>query len=155
MDSGGAAEVKPIQVWAKVASLFISEKVVRWLFFSVAFATLPVIANFLLAVTQGTYPSGPLLLGRGDLLIIAAGVAATGVGELQGVVDESWRRVRIVVTAAAYLIVCTASLWFASVATSLASKVPIREETIVSGSVIVFCSSVLAGASCVALAGAE
>lgn len=145
----------PERIWTQAVEDFFSEKVVRWLFFGVAFSTLPIIANFLLTVTQGINPVIPSLLGRGDLLIISAGVAATGVGELQGVTENGMKRIRIAVTAATYLIVCSASLWFASVATSIASKVPVQEDTIAVGSVILFCASVVSGASCVALAGAK
>jgi hypothetical protein len=133
--------------WAPLISL----KVIRWLLFGVAFATLPIVASYLVAVTQNVSPGMNSILGRGELLIVSAAVAATGAGELQGEAIEELRRFQVFVSAMAYLVVCISSLWFASVTTSVAGDVAINEHAIALGSIVTFVAAVIVGASCVAL----
>ena len=116
-------------------------------------AALPVMMNFFFAITQAFSPTLSSLMGQGELLIISAGVAATGAGELQGAALDRLRRVQIFLTAMAYLVVCVSSLWFASVATELAMDKPFDRTTVASGSLVIFAAAILSGGCCVAISG--
>jgi hypothetical protein len=136
-----------------VLSTIFSEKLLRWLLFGVLFATLPVMVNFFFVVTQALSPSLSSLVGQGELLIISAGVAATGAGELQGVLLGKLRRVQIFVSAMAYLVVCVSSVWFASVATEIATRKDFDHLAVADGSIAVFVAAIATGGCCVALSG--
>ncbi len=103
--------------WKGLLTPLGSDKVLRWLMFGVAFAVLPLVLNLLLAFTRDLPVHGDQVLGQGELLLVSAGVAASGAGELSGEPVRELRRLQIVLSGLAYLIVCLASLWFASTAT--------------------------------------
>lgn len=144
--SGPVAQPAPL-------SLLWSEKVLRWLLFGVSFATLPIMANFIFVITQALSPTLPSLAGQGELLIVSAGVAATGAGELQGAALAKLRRVQIFLTAMAYMVVCVSSLWFASVATDIATRRTFDHSTVAGGSLVIFATAIVTGGCCVAISG--
>jgi hypothetical protein len=94
---------------------------------------------------------GDQLLGQGELLLVSAGVAASGAGELSGEPIRQLRRLQIVLSGLAYLIVCVASLWFASTATLRVANRTVDDGVVAYGSVIVFGAAIVTGACCVAL----
>lgn len=119
--------------------------------FGVAFATLPLLLNVLLAMTRDLPMGWVQLLGQGELLLVSAGVAASGAGELSGEAVATLRRFQIFLSGSAYLIVCIASVWFAGAATLKAAGQPVNESAVAHGSLIVFVASIVTGACCVAL----
>jgi hypothetical protein len=133
------------QMWAPE----VSENVIRWFMFGVVFATLPIAANYLMAVTQSVAINWGVLLGQGELLLVSAGVTASAAGELQGAVPHVARRFRIVLSGLAYGHVFLSSLWFANIATSRVDQREIDEAAIARGSTIMFLFAVVTGASCV------
>ncbi|WP_433825755.1 hypothetical protein ACQP2E_27030 [Actinoplanes sp. CA-015351] len=128
-----------------------SEKVIRWLMFGVAFATLPLLLNLLLAVTSSREIGIGQLLGQGELLLVSAGVAASGAGELSGEAIEALRRFQIFLSGAAYILVCIASVWFASTATLKAGGQKVNETAVANGSLVLFAAAIITGMCCVGL----
>jgi len=137
--------------WKALLAPLISDKVLRWLMFGVAFATLPLVLNLLLAATRNLPVSWEQLLGQGELLLVSAGVAASGAGELSGEPVRQLRRFQIVLSGLAYIIVCLASVWFAGTATLRGADQPVNERVVAFGSLVVFLSAIVNGACCVAL----
>jgi hypothetical protein len=137
--------------WKDLISPLFSDKVLRWLMYGVAFATLPVLLNLVLAVTRNSSLSWEQLLGQGELLLVSAGVAASGAGELSGESVPVLRRFQILLQGLAYIIVCLTSVWFADTANLLASQEQVNERAVAVGSLVIFGSSVLNGGCCVAV----
>jgi hypothetical protein len=150
--AGSRAGKQPAPVgWRGLLSPLTSDKVLRWLMFGVLFATLPLVLNLLLALTRDLQVNWAHLLGQGELLLVSAGVAASGAGELSGESVRELRRFQIVLSGSAYLIVCLASVWFASTATLRVAGQKVDESVVAYGSLIVFATSIITGACCVAL----
>ncbi|WP_204298812.1 hypothetical protein [Actinoplanes campanulatus] len=137
--------------WRDLLAPLGSEKVIRWLMFGVAFATLPLLLNFLLAITSSREMGLDRLLGQGELLLVSAGVAASGAGELSGEAIAALRRFQVFLSGCAYLLVCTASVWFASTATLRAGGQKVNESAVANGSLVLFLAAIITGMCCVGL----
>lgn len=151
MSGHSGAGVKPSIRWKVVVAPLVSEKVLRWLMFGVAFATLPLLLNLLLAMTRDLQVGWVQLFGQGELLLVSAGVAASGAGELSGETVTALRRFQIFLSGSAYIIVCLSSVWFAGTATLRAADQKVDEVVVANGSLLVFTCAIVTGASCVAL----
>jgi hypothetical protein len=133
----------------------IFERLVRWLIFSVVLAIVPLVfAAFRLssrAQLSLLADSVSEILARGDLLLVAAILAARASGEIIGS-SSSYRLLKIVANGSAILILLFGALYFADVtAVQMAGEV-INDAMVCTTSTYVFFSSVVCGASCIALA---
>jgi hypothetical protein len=59
-------------------------RLAKWLIFSVLLALLPLALNYLHVLTRGGDPTLERLLGKGELLLIAASISAAAVGSVIG-----------------------------------------------------------------------
>jgi hypothetical protein len=113
-------------------------KVVRWSIFSVAFALLPIGVNGLSAATRNRGIAYDDLVGRGELLLVTAAIAAASAGELFGDKESRLRTTRLFLVGMSFLVVCLSSYWFADIAAGLQSNQVLDRYVIATGSSAVF-----------------
>lgn len=124
-------------------------KVGRWAIFSVAFALLPIGANGLSGLTRGRSVDFDGLVGRGELLLVTAAIAAAAAGELFGRLETRLRGTRLVLVGLSFLVVCVTSYWFADVAVGLQTGQPIDHHVVAVGSTYVFLLNLVVSACAV------
>lgn len=126
------------------------ERLIRWFLFSVVVALLPIGFNLFRIVMRGGQASVEALTGHGELLLVAAAICATALGEI--ITDTSSRRIpKLVAVGASVIILVFASLSFADIAAGQASGDKIESTRVAWSSLTVLFFAVLAGGSCIAL----
>ena len=97
----------------------MTEKLVKWFVFSVVIALLLILFNFLLLLTANAPAGLAQLVGHGELLLIAAGLAARAIGDVIGSGDV--RKIpKLIASGAAVIVLVLASFYFSHVAASYA-----------------------------------
>ena len=129
----------------------IWDKTLRWLFFSVIIAVLPILFNGLSAVTRNERIEWRELFTHGELLLAAAIISAGAGSELFGRSSAVFRRTRLIMVGMTYLIFFLASLWFASIADLIREGGKMNTDLVAWGSVLIFFASVVTGACCMVL----
>ena len=139
----------------------MSEKLIRWIIFSVLMALVPLLVDVLWIVTRGGTEALTSVLARGELLLITAALCAASVGELFGSGND--RRSRKVISGgAALLILLVSALYFVHVSEAYAhvSEAYVGKErppdvgVIRTISILLYTSAVVSSGSCVWLSGA-
>jgi len=126
----------------------VREKLLRWAFFGVVFAVLPIIFNAVSAVSRNQNISLYVLLSHGELLLVSAGISAASGGELFGSEEPTFRQTRLFLVGMSFLIVCGASLWFADIAPANRANEILNRGFVAIGQLAVFgCSTVTGGCS--------
>jgi len=128
----------------------MTQRLLHWLIFSVAMALLPIVFTALSLKTRGNAIELTLLVKHGELLIVAAALSASGVGEIL-LARSPTSLTRTVVGGAALGILGLASFYFADVSAGYRSGEQLRVDVIRDTSLWLFGFSVLTGGSCVAL----
>ncbi len=106
---------------------------------------LPILANLLGAIAVHVVPSFSVLFGRGELLILAAGLTATAIGDLAlARLAEGSKNLRTILSGWAIANLFGASVYFALVSRG-------HEGGIVMVSFVSYASAVLCGGWCVLL----
>lgn len=128
-------------------------KLVHWLVFSVIISLLPLIFNLITMIIYAWGP-GPSLLSissRGELMLVSAGIAAKGIGEL----FASGRKkliAKYVAGGGCVVVLVLSSMSFVYISTASGSGVPLDAATRISqASAIMLGFTMLASGSCVAL----
>lgn len=133
------------------------ERQLKWMLFSVVVALTPIAFNWLRLVSRvapGKEPALSDLLGRGELLLVAAGLTAGALGDLLG--GDSRQRIwKLVIGAAAVIVLSACSYYFADVSAGFAKGEAIRTDVVSRTSIWMFVSAVITGAVCVGLGGSE
>jgi len=129
----------------------MTEKLIRWFLFGVVIALLPIIFNSLRLFTHGGSLTFGQLVGRGELLLVTAGISAKAIGELIGS-STSMKIPKIIAGGVSLVILALASLYFADVAATYANNQTLDLSVISRMSLILFLTAVVSGGSCVALA---
>lgn len=132
-------------------ALQIRERLLRWAMFGVIFAILPILFNFLSAITRSQDIAVNSLIARGELLIVSVSISAAAAGELFGREEGQLRSFRLFLVGMSFIIVCVASLWFADIAGAVRAHESINESAVAIGSVIVFLSSITTAGCCIVL----
>lgn len=127
-----------------------SEKLVKWLFFSVFLALLPLAFNAFGLLFQSQDLTLDGLLQNGELLLVAASLSAAAIGELIGS-GPNRRLAKIVSGGGAVLVLCMASFFFAIVA-STTNNENADVSFVAWTSVVFFVCAIFAGGSCLSLA---
>ncbi|GIG65567.1 hypothetical protein [Phytomonospora endophytica] len=126
----------------------IRRKLIIWGIFSVGIAVLPVGFNALSLMTRGQRFGLDSLLGRGELLLIAAALAATAAGELFASTAARLHNMRLALAGFNLFLAFIACYWFGDVAAALVDQTPIQKGVVAAGSLVILCSAlVLTGAS--------
>ena len=61
----------------------MAARLVRWMIFGVVLAITPLLINVILAGTRGSMsPALQIICSRGELLLVCAGIAGAGIGEI-------------------------------------------------------------------------
>ena len=90
------------------------------------------------------------LIGRGELLLVAAGIASAAVGELFGATPER-RILKILAGGAAVIVLSVASYYFADVSAGYGSGDPILPLVVCHTSLWIFAFALISSSGCVAL----
>ncbi|MFI7511848.1 hypothetical protein ACIBSS_34110 [Micromonospora aurantiaca] len=140
---------QPIDGRITVVVSSIRQKVIKWAFFGVAVALTPLFANFLIAQSRATAISYDTLVGRGELLLVAAGMGAAGIGELFGTEVNRMPSIRMVLGGCNILLVSLASLWFADIASAHQAKEFVEVGVVAEGSTFLFLCTLGVTACCI------
>src|ERR1043165_4006800 len=97
----------------------IRRKLIIWGIFSVGIAVLPVAFNALSLLTRGQDVGLNALLGRGELLLIAAALAATAAGELFASTARRLHNMRLALAGLNLFLAFIACYWFGDVAAAV------------------------------------
>lgn len=128
----------------------MSEKIIRWVIFSVLFALLPICFHMLKIVSSGNVLSLESVFGSGELLLIGAAISAAAIGEL--VVGNAYKKkAKLTVSGACIFLLALNSLWYADVSSAATSTTTYDLNVIASGSVIMFFITLTVSGLCVAL----
>ena len=147
--TAGAAKPRLLDHWAVLAlNSFFSEKIVKWGFFSVAMALIPLVASALNQGSSGANPSINEIVGKGELLLIASALCARSCGELFGSGKAS-SRFKIAVGASSLFILVLSAMQFSHVATSLRAKASLNIDRVTSDSLTLYACAVVTGLMCV------
>ena len=119
----------------------------KWVIFGVIIALAPLGASFLNAVTDETSSAwltvGKQVLAEGELLLIAAAIAADAIGDLIGSGRDDLT-LKLLSGGACVLVVFVASLWYGHIAALVhAGKTP-QTNLVPVGSLLVLAGTVLA-----------
>ena len=124
-------------------------KLTKWLVFSVLLALLPIGYNYLRVLTRGGDPTVENLLGKGELLLVTAGISAAALGNLIGS-GKDWLRAKMFAGGGSVIMLILVTLYFTDITSTPAGQ-SLNSSVIASYSKWFFLFSVLAGAGCVAL----
>jgi hypothetical protein len=127
------------------------EKLTKWFLFGVVIALLPILFNYFQLRARATPATFDDITGRGELLLVAAGIAAAAVGDLLGT-GPALKTLKVVAGAFSVIILMTASLFFADVAAGYIAGQKIDAHVVGNTSLILLACAVAAGGGCVALA---
>lgn len=143
-------------------------KLMTWALFAVVVSVLPIAITMMVTTMHGPPdpPVGPSkfeqaisgatgyerALARGDLLLIAAALAAGGVGEIVARGTHRNPEHRVAAVGMALAIVSVSTWWFADISSSIARDEVLDLGVIAWGSMTLFCGSVLTAGSCIWLA---
>jgi len=133
---------------------FFTEKMVKWAIFSVAMALVPLAASTLSQATRGPLPSIDQLVARGELLLITAALCARSCGELFGSSDVQ-RVPKLFAGGATVVVMLLAAIYFSDIAASYRAAAVLDAKVIGNTSLVLYVSSVIAGAGCVFLSEAK
>lgn len=128
-------------------------KLLLWMIFGVFFALMPVAFNAVSILTHGGKISYDRLAGRGELLLIAAAIAAMAAGELIISPYTRMKSVKLVLVGLNMLTVCMASLWFGDVSAAIQNNTAIDQAVVSGGSTLVLVFALLSSGSSIIVAG--
>lgn len=131
--------------------LRVGTKSTRWLIFSIGLGMFPILANGLVALAARTFVNPSVLsvltvlLGKGEMLILAAGITATAIGDLAlAELAAKYKRLTTVLSGWAILNLLVASFYFGLVSQGY-------EGGVLVVSLFSYASAVLCGGWCVLL----
>jgi hypothetical protein len=127
---------------------FFTEKIVKWAFFSVLMALIPLIASWLNTGTSGKSATLTQTIGEGQLLLIASALCARSCGELFGSGKTS-SRFKIAVGASTLCILLLSAMQFSNIAASIRNSAALNTDAIVNNSLTLYVCAVVSGMMCV------
>ena len=131
----------------------MSEKLVRWLMFSVVLALIPIAFETLSLLTRGKSATVGQMLEHGELYLVATGLCATATGELFGS-GERLPRKKIICGGATIIVLLFAALCFADVSAAQIGGGAVEVDVVRNLSLLLLGCAVLSSAACVKLAEA-
>jgi hypothetical protein len=127
-----------------------TEKMAKWVLFSVTMALIPLVAAYFIQATRGNTPPWIEIVGRGELLLITAALCARSSGELfsagHGVPLE-----KIVAGGAAIGVLLFTAIYFADVSSAVRSAALIDYKLVSLLSVFLYLCAIVSGARCIYL----
>ena len=156
----GALLVLPLLNWLLDKIIFFIDegqmfnRLIRWCVFSVVIATLPIVFNYLIMVTRGAEATIITLTSRGELLLLAAGMTASAVGEIIGS-GSNLLKLKIIAGGGCVIILMLAALYFAHVSAELNAGRTIQLSVVSNMSVLMFVFGIISSGSCIAIVELE
>jgi uncharacterized membrane protein len=121
------------------------QRLLKWVFFSVLIALIPIGITFLNELTEDNAPAwlviGKRVLAHGELLLISAAIAADAVGDLIGA-GKQYLTLKISSGGACMLIILSAALWYANIAAMLQAGRNPNIDLVAMGSLLVLAGTV-------------
>lgn len=134
----------------------IVEKLIRWIIFSVVIALLPILVNWVFLWLRRKATTFENLTGRGELLLIAAAMAASAIGEVipigQTAIVPTGHFIAIAKFIAVGLcvaIVLISSVCFGDISSALISNQYRDPHRVSILSVCLYCSALISSAACI------
>jgi len=126
----------------------MAAKISRWLFFSVMFSLIPLLASYLTASSdKKDWPQLSSALGSGELFLLSTTFAAVGLGELLGG-NQRYPVAKIIVGGFSFLKLCMSTFLYAAANHSAAGT---AETFYLNTSYWIFIFSCVVSTSCIAL----
>lgn len=124
-------------------------KILRWLFFTVLLSLVPILASYILGHSSNNNAVSLLfVLNQGDLYLLCSAFCAAGIGELVGLGKKRFEKVKIFVGGVAIIHVVFCIFLYVSIRNPSKST---DIDYLVSLSMILFATGVIASTACVAL----
>ena len=115
-------------------------KLLKWLFAGALLATFPLVAHYLCLDVKGLTPSLSSVIGRGELLLLAAALAATGIGDL-ATAGPGLRDWKIVCASCATMVFGISCILYASIAHACSAASPPEPQLVASRSLVLYFSA--------------
>jgi hypothetical protein len=136
----------------------LRDKLIKWFFFSVVIALLPLLFSYARNLTRGNVIQFSYIFSNGELLLISSAIAATSIGELldalininSSILIENKRHIYIVSGATIFLLMLN-SLFFADVSAVLINNGQINREYVAIFSSSSFLCTIISSGCCVKL----
>ena len=125
----------------------------RWLVFGVVLGLLPILFNFMYIVTIPKIGlSWGILLGRGELLLLAVGLCAGALGDLV-LMRRGWGTFKIVATGLCVIEIASSSAYFMIVSGRYSLEEQVDLGAVVIVSVVLYTVAVVSSGLCVLVKG--
>jgi len=124
-------------------------KLIRWILFSICFALLPFLFNFISEISRGANVSMVSLFGDGQLLLVSTTLCAVAVGELFGIASTK-SIITHLAGGATIILISVTSFYYANV--SVGGE-DLRHDIVASLSLWLFCASTFISSCCILIVG--
>jgi hypothetical protein len=129
----------------------MSEKLLRWIIFSVVLALIPIFFNAISLQTRGKTATIAELLQHGELYLIGAALCAAAIGELLGS-GPRLRLWKIICGGAATVVLMFTALCFADVSAAWIENSTVELVVIRNTSIILFLCATISSGACITVA---
>jgi len=125
----------------------MNANVLKWLFFGVLLALVPLGSGWILKLIVGSNSSLEALISQGELLLITAGLCAAGVGSLIGS-GSNLARAKIVSAGSSIIILLLSALVFSFISNPGALSVQPDTEVIMVASILIYICAFFSSGAC-------
>lgn len=130
----------------------MAQRLTRWLIFGVILSILPLIINVLLAATRDSVtPALQIICSRGELLLVCAGIAGAGIGEVVARGTNVQEILKIIAVGGCVIVLFVGLIWYASIVTYVESARTINLNVVTDGSLAIFGATFICAGGCIAL----
>ena len=124
----------------------VARTLLRWALFGLLVSVTPLIANELVSWGRSDWLPYDDLVGRGELLLVSAGVVAASLGELFGGEGAHYPAARIVIVGVSVFLISASAYWFADISGAVREGEKLNTGAIALGSSVMFIFAVILGA---------
>ena len=131
----------------------MAARLVRWLVFGVLLAIVPLVINVIISGTRGAMSSSALqiICSRGELLLVCAGIAGAGIGEIVARGTNAAAVFKIIAVGGCVLMLFIGLAWYTAIVIYVEGNSNIDLHFVTDGSLVVFACTFLCAGGCVAL----
>lgn len=142
----------------------MKHRFIKWFTFGVAFALAPLLGDYLTNSLHVTTSSSAAIntvtptslrltdvILKGELLLVAAGIAGAAVGELIGS-SKNWLSFKFIAGGCCIILLLLVSQLYATTANNIRMEVSYNTEILVENSIWLFIFTLVAGAGCILIA---
>lgn len=132
----------------------MSEKIFRWVFFSVLVSLLPFVWSCVSLITQQKTVSLEIMFSRGEILLVSCALCAAAFGDLIGT-GRNFIKYKIVVGFGCVAILALDSLWYSQISFHVLSLSEYNMTFVTIGSLIAFIFTLVTALGALILAEAD